>query len=61
MLNAEAINHGEKPLDELGIKAIDDLTLEVTLKQPTPYWNTLMAYQDSQAYAKHLWDQFGDI
>jgi ABC-type oligopeptide transport system substrate-binding subunit len=56
MLNAEAITHGDKPLDDLGIKAIDDLTLQVTLKQPTPYWNTLMAYQDSHAYAKDLWD-----
>jgi ABC-type transport system substrate-binding protein len=61
MLNAEAVNHGEMPVDELGIKAIDDLTLEMTLKQPTPYWNTLMAYMDSQAYAKHQWDKFGDI
>jgi len=61
MLNAEAINQGKMPLDQLGIKAIDDLTLQVTLKQPTPYWNTLMAYQDSHAYAKHLWDKFGDI
>ena len=61
MSNAEAINQDKMPLDQLGIKAIDDLTLQVTLKQPTPYWNTLMAYQDSHAYAKHLWDKFGDI
>jgi ABC-type transport system substrate-binding protein len=61
MVNAEAVNHGEMPVDELGIKAIDDLTLEITLKQTTPYWNTLMAYMDSQAYAKHMWDKYGDI
>jgi oligopeptide transport system substrate-binding protein len=32
--NAGKVNAGELPLDELGIKAIDDKTLEVTLDRP---------------------------
>jgi oligopeptide transport system substrate-binding protein len=36
--NAKAANKGEKPIDEVGVKAIDDSTLEVTLEQPTGYF-----------------------
>ena len=36
MVNAEAINMGEKGPEELGVKAVDDLTLEITLIAPTP-------------------------
>ncbi len=30
---------GDATIDELGVKAVDDSTLEVTLKQPTAYFN----------------------
>ncbi len=37
--NAEKINKGEeKDLTKLGAKAIDDLTLELSLGSPTPYF-----------------------
>ena len=42
--NGEAINNGEKPIDELGVKAIDDKTLEVTLESVTPYFLQLTAF-----------------
>ena len=42
--NGEAINNGEKPVDELGVKAIDDKTLEVTLESVTPYFLQLTAF-----------------
>lgn len=42
--NGEAINNGEKPVDELGVKAIDDKTLEVTLENITPYFLQLTAF-----------------
>lgn len=39
ILNAEEINKGkEKDFSTLGVKALDDRTLEVTLKSPTPYF-----------------------
>lgn len=42
--NAAAVNAGELPLEELGVKAIDDKTLEVSLELPVPYFLQLMAF-----------------
>lgn len=42
--NAEKINKGEAKPEELGVKAIDDKTLEVTLESETPYFLQLMAF-----------------
>jgi len=37
--NAESVNSGKMTdLGALGVKAIDDTTLEITLEQPTPYF-----------------------
>lgn len=43
--NAEAINKGEKDVSELGVKAVDDHTLEITLESPTPYFLELLTHQ----------------
>lgn len=42
--NAQAINEGELPLSELGVRAVDDHTLEVDLFQPCPYFLGLTAF-----------------
>ncbi|MBC2024866.1 peptide ABC transporter substrate-binding protein [Listeria booriae] len=42
--NASEIIKGEKKPSELGIKAVDDTTLEVTLVQPTAYFDSLLAF-----------------
>lgn len=42
--NAEAINKGEKPAESLGVKAIDDYTLEVSFERPCGYFLSLMAF-----------------
>jgi oligopeptide transport system substrate-binding protein len=42
--NAEAINKGEAPLEALGIKALDDFTLEVELAAPTGYFLNLTTF-----------------
>ena len=42
---AEAYNLGEGSEEELGIKVIDDKTLEVTLENPTPYFLELTAFK----------------
>lgn len=34
--NGAAIRNGDKPVEELGVKAIDDKTLELTLEYPVP-------------------------
>ncbi|MED0968579.1 peptide ABC transporter substrate-binding protein [Bacillus paramycoides] len=41
--NAKEINKGEIPPNELGVKVVDDYTLEVELEQPTPYFLQLLA------------------
>ena len=38
ILNAGAVTAGEMPLEELGVRAIDDLTLEITIDAPRPYF-----------------------
>lgn len=40
----EAFNSGEATVDEVGVKAIDDKTLEVVLESPTPYFLELTAF-----------------
>lgn len=43
--NASKIIKGELPLTELGVKAIDDYTLEVNLESPTAYFLDLLSLQ----------------
>ena len=50
--NAEAVNKGEAKPEELGVKAIDDHTLEVTLNAPTPYFLELLTHQATYAVHK---------
>ena len=38
ILNAGAVTAGEMPLEELGVRAIDDFTLELTIDAPRPYF-----------------------
>ncbi|WP_195989417.1 peptide ABC transporter substrate-binding protein [Clostridium sp. D53t1_180928_C8] len=42
--NAEKFYNGEVSADEVGIKVIDDHTLEVTLEAPTSYFPQLLAF-----------------
>ena len=41
----EAINTGKAKPEELGVKAIDPKTLEVTLNAPTPYFLEMLTHQ----------------
>ncbi|UGX88841.1 peptide ABC transporter substrate-binding protein [Phyllobacterium meliloti] len=43
--NAEKINKGELPVDQMGMKAIDAKTLEITLERSTPFFVELLAHQ----------------
>lgn len=44
ILNGEAVYNGEKSPEELGVKAIDDYTLEVKLENPLPYFLHLVSF-----------------
>lgn len=41
--NAEKARSGEVPVDEVGIKILNDNKFQVTLEQPTPYFKSLLA------------------
>lgn len=41
---AEAANTEDAPLDEVGVKALDEKTLEVTLENPAPFFLELTAF-----------------
>lgn len=42
--NASEYLGGEAEFDEVGVKALDDYTVEYTLVKPTSYFNTMLAY-----------------
>lgn len=45
VLNAQAYLEGEiTDFAEVGIKAVDDYTLEITLAEPVPYFTTMLGY-----------------
>jgi oligopeptide transport system substrate-binding protein len=61
ILNAEKINKGEiKDLTQLGIKAIDDKTLEITLENPTPYFLNALMHYTAYPLPKHVVEAKGD-
>ena len=59
ILNAAEIGKGEKSVDELGVKALDDYTLEVTLSVPTEYFKQLCAYPTMMPVREDMVDNEG--
>ena len=58
--NAEKVNAGELPPEELGARAIDDRTLELTLEYPAPYLPGLLTHYTTFPVPQHIVEQFGD-
>ena len=44
VVNANEITAGEKSIDDLGVVALDDLQLQITLKYPVPYFLALLTH-----------------
>lgn len=59
VVNADAINKGEKKPEELGVKALDPTTFEVTLNAPTPYFLEMLSHQSTYAVSKANVEKFG--
>jgi oligopeptide transport system substrate-binding protein len=58
---AEAFNTGETDDPAtVGIKALDDYTLEVTLTRPTPYFETVLPFSTFDPVRLDLVEQYGD-
>jgi oligopeptide transport system substrate-binding protein len=59
VMNGEAVNKGEKKPEDLGIKAVDDHTLEVTLNAPTPYFLEMLTHLSTYAVSRANVEKFG--
>ncbi|MGV6848752.1 MAG: peptide ABC transporter substrate-binding protein [Marinibacterium sp.] len=57
--NAGAIIKGDKPVEDLGVKAIDDHTLEVTLSQPLPYFAQMVTHSTTFPAPQKVIEQYG--
>ncbi|GHB19583.1 peptide ABC transporter substrate-binding protein [Salinicola rhizosphaerae] len=61
VVNAQAINAGDKPLDSLGVESLDDgKTLKITLKEPTVYFLKTLVLPFAYPIPKHIVDKVGD-
>jgi oligopeptide transport system substrate-binding protein len=60
VVNAEAVTAGEKKPEELGVKALDDMTFEVTLNAPTPYFLEMLTHQSTYAVSQANVEKFGE-
>lgn len=65
--NAKAYNQGELSEDQVGIRVLDDYTLEIKTSGPTPYFLNLMSFINfSPVRVDHIkangpdWDKFPD-
>ncbi len=58
--NARAINRGELPVENMGVKALDDLTLEVTLERPMPFFINIIANSTLAPVPRHAIEEWGD-
>jgi len=57
---AEAINNGEAEPETLGVRAIDDKTLEITLNGPAPYLPGLLTHYTTYPVPQHIVEKFGE-
>ncbi|MBE9388533.1 peptide ABC transporter substrate-binding protein [Vagococcus salmoninarum] len=62
-LNYSEVVTGKKNPSELGVKALDDFTLEINLEYPIPYLSSILAkptfYPQNQKFVEEKGDQYG--
>lgn len=57
--NGEAVNMGEKPVEELGVKALDEKTVEITLEYPAAYFTSMVSMSQFYPARKDVVEQYG--
>ncbi|WP_434353069.1 ABC transporter substrate-binding protein [Psychrobacter sp. HD31] len=60
VVNAQDIIDGKAEPSTLGVKAIDEKTLEITLSEPVPYFPDVMIHTSVKPVHKATVEQFGD-
>jgi oligopeptide transport system substrate-binding protein len=58
--NAQKVNEGALPPEELGARAIDDKTFELTLEHPAPYLPGLLTHYTTFPVPAHVVEQYGE-
>lgn len=58
--NAKAITDGEAAPDQLGVEAVDDRTLRVTLSEPTPYFLKTLSLATTYPVPQTVVEELGD-
>lgn len=58
--NAQPLNEGRVAPEELGVRAIDDRTLEITLEEPAPYLEGLLTHYTTYPVPRHIVEQYGE-
>ncbi|MBI4852997.1 MAG: peptide ABC transporter substrate-binding protein [Acidobacteria bacterium] len=58
--NGEAISQGKMPVTELGVKAIDDYTLEVEMQQPTAFFIKMTPHFVFSPLPRKVVEKYGD-
>ncbi|CAE1146593.1 ABC transporter substrate-binding protein [Serratia sp. Tan611] len=58
--NADAILSGKKPPQDLGVKALDAHTLQVTLSEPVPYLLSMLTHTSMKPVKQSVVEKFGD-
>ncbi|MEL0208537.1 MAG: ABC transporter substrate-binding protein, partial [Gammaproteobacteria bacterium] len=62
LVNAEEFNKGKiEDFSKVGVKALDSATLEVTLKNPAPYFLELLCHYTTRPVHKSTIEKFGDM
>ena len=57
--NGEAVNTGKAKPEELGVRAVDAGTLEITLEGPTPYFLDQLPHYTAYPVPKHVVEDLG--
>ncbi|TKU48663.1 oligopeptide ABC transporter substrate-binding protein OppA [Citrobacter sp. wls757] len=60
IVNIDDIIAGKKPVTDLGVKAIDDHTFEVTLSEPVPYFYKLLVHSSVSPVPRAAVEKFGE-
>lgn len=60
VVNIDDIIAGKKSPDTLGVKALDDHTLQVTLSEPVPYFVKMLSHTSLKPVYKPAVEKFGD-
>jgi len=61
VLNAELITRGERPVEALGVRAVDDDTLTIELQAPTAYFLQLLTHAATYPLHRPSFEQHGAL